>query len=106
MVACSFGTSAEGIADVAGVADAGADAVGTDYEVSSCPHLVACLALPADDGRSSCRLGREILLPTRPRSGRIGVARAKVEPRGSWQWEMFATGVSARKADEATRIEA
>jgi len=36
-----------------------------------------------------------MLLPTRPRSGRIIIARAKVEPRGSWQWDRFATGVSA-----------
>lgn len=63
MVAYSLDTSAEGIADVV----VGADAVGSDYEASSCPHPVACLALPADDGRSSCRLGREMLLPARPR---------------------------------------
>ena len=31
---------------------------GFDYMVSSCPYLAACLALPADDGRSSCRRGR------------------------------------------------
>lgn len=58
-VACSYCTSAE---DIAG-ADAGA---GVDCMVSFVLHLAACLALPADDGRSSCRLGR-LFLPNRPR---------------------------------------
>jgi hypothetical protein len=51
MVAYSCCTSAEDTADVV-------DDAGVDYTASSCLHLVACLlALPADDGRSSCRLG-------------------------------------------------
>lgn len=58
-VACSYYTSAE---DIAG-ADAGADA---DCIVSFVLHLAACLALPADDGHSSCRLGR-LFRPNRPR---------------------------------------
>lgn len=75
MVACSCCTSGEGIAD------AGCDIAGIGYEASSCLRPVACLALPADDGCSSCRLGKEMLLPTRPRSGGIGDARAAwVEP--------------------------
>ena len=50
MVACMYCTSAEGIA-----AAADADA---DCKASSYSHPAACLALPADDDRSSCRLGR------------------------------------------------
>jgi hypothetical protein len=59
MVACMYCTSAEGIA-----AAADADA---DCKASSYSHPAACLALPADDDCSSCRLGR--LLPNRPRPG-------------------------------------
>jgi hypothetical protein len=59
MAACSYYTSAEDIADADGDADA-------DCMVSSFLHLAACLALPADDGHSSCRLGR-VSLPNRPR---------------------------------------
>ncbi len=74
MVACSCCTSAEGIAD------AGCGVAGIGYEAASCLHPVACLALPADDDYSSCRLGKELLLPTRPRPSRIGDARAWIEP--------------------------
>lgn len=50
MAACSCCTSAE---DIAGVVDADVDCI-----ASFSLHLVACLlALPADDGHSSCRLG-------------------------------------------------
>jgi hypothetical protein len=50
MVACMYCTSAEGIA-------AAADG-DVDCKASSYSHPAACLALPADDDRSSCRLGR------------------------------------------------
>lgn len=51
MVACMYCTSAEGIAAAAADADA-------DCKASSYSHPAACLALPADDDCSSCRLGR------------------------------------------------
>jgi hypothetical protein len=54
MVACMYCTFVEGIAAAAAAA-ADADA---DYKASSYSHPAACLALPADDDRSSCRLGR------------------------------------------------
>jgi hypothetical protein len=53
MVACMYCTSAEGIAAVAVAVDADADCTASSYS-----HPAACLALPADDDRSSCRLGR------------------------------------------------
>jgi len=56
--ACRCYTSAADIADAGDV----------DCKASACPHLAAFLALPADDDRSSCRLGI-ILLPKRPRAG-------------------------------------
>lgn len=37
-----------------------------DHKVSSFPYLVACLALPADDGRSSCRLVKVLYFQTYP----------------------------------------
>ena len=60
MVECMYCTSAEGIA-----AAADADA---DCKASSYSHPAACLALPADDDRSSCRLGR-LCFQTDPRPG-------------------------------------
>ena len=49
------------------------DIAGSDYKASSCPHPAACLALPADDDRSSCRLG-DFFQTDRAR-GRVGAAR-------------------------------
>jgi hypothetical protein len=61
MVACSYCTFVEGTVDVGVDMDADADCM-----VSVFLHLAACLALPADDGHSSCRLG-SLCLPNRPR---------------------------------------
>jgi hypothetical protein len=64
-VACRYCTSAVDTAD--------ADA---DCRASSYPHLAACLALPADDDRSSCRLGRLSFQADRVLD-RIGAARCR-----------------------------
>jgi hypothetical protein len=47
-----------------------------DCTASSCPDLVACLALPADDDRSSCRLGR-LYFQTDRVLDRIGATRCR-----------------------------
>lgn len=39
-----------------------------DYKVFSFPYPVACLALPADDDRSSCRLANVYYFPNLPPS--------------------------------------
>ena len=70
-MACRDCTSAADIAD--------ADAADVDCIVLSfCLHLAACLALPADDDRSSCRLGR--FLPNRPRPGSDWSCALQIEP--------------------------
>jgi hypothetical protein len=52
-----------------------------DYMASSCPYLAACLALPADDGRSSCRRGRLSVMLSQ--AGRVrGTARRRVVEAG------------------------
>ncbi len=71
-VACMHCTSAEGIA-------AAGDGAAVDCKVSSCSYLATCLVLPADDGRSSCRLG-EALLPNRPRRGSSWRCAFEVDP--------------------------
>lgn len=53
------------------------DIAGSDYKAFSCPNPAACLALPADDDRSSCRLG-DFFQTDRVR-GRVGAARRRTD---------------------------
>jgi hypothetical protein len=93
MVACMYCTSAEGIA-------AAADG-DVDCKASSYSHPAACLALPADDDRSSCRLGR-LSFQTDRVLDRVGDASAAA--RCALQDELQSTR-TCRAAEDGQRIE-